>query len=473
MNLNLLVVMGRTLMLLAFGASGAACGRAQTSPNGSDDGGADATVDASGAVGKDDADSHDASDSETAGDVGVKEGFTSFCLPDPSQRLVCDRSKLDGVPWGPLVTVKQGTGSAPVPQGGTVVPGFYQLVSETVYGNVPPNTSATGVGETERRILHVQDDTTNELYVSGESLDEVSHAGNTCDRLVARSLEVLEVSGLMSYSGECIPDSRDKVSYTFKGEQLTLIRLRPYFDRARGISILGSYTTVYDFVPASDNGPDITIAEDGDISPLATPTERDPRCPATPPEPGDPCSPDPAPLECEYGGDSFGRCTTFAECVLDLDLLDGTYHYQLDSATDCTPPNPGECPSTSEAAVELAEREVDADAGVALFLSDAGILDAGTISAGLVCNYPDGLCACEPVQLLSGASGCIWTCRSGTALTAEGTTTACPWPRPLAGDPCQPGLLCEYDDLPCGGKLSFGPSMICQSGYWAQVGCVR
>ena len=38
-----------------------------------------------------------------------------------------------------VVTVASGTGQPPTPLGGTVIPGDYQLSSETVYGNVPPD----------------------------------------------------------------------------------------------------------------------------------------------------------------------------------------------------------------------------------------------------------------------------------------------------------------------------------------------
>lgn len=473
MNLKFLRVTRSALVFVTLSASFAACGQRKSSSSGSADGETENTASDPDAIERAELNLKDASDGESSRDTDADDGSLDSCHHDTSQRLVCDPSKLDGVPWGLPVIVKQGKGSIPVPKGGVVVPGNYQLVSETVYGNIPPNTSAERVGDTVRRILHVECDTVNMLHQLGGSF---FFGANSCYRITPRSLDVLELSGLTSYSGDVIPDSRDQVSYTARDQLLTLIRPQAYHDQSRGIAILGSYTTVNNYVPISDNLPRIPTAEDGGISPLATPTERDPRCPVTPPASGDACSPDPAPLECEYGGDSLRRCTTTAVCVLNLDLLDGTYHYRLDPVSECTPPNSSECPSTFEAASEMTAQGDNGDEGLEFVSSDAGIIDTGIILPGLVCNYSDGICGCvpnplrkSPLGVPSGAFGCVWRCRAGTALTSKGAT--CPWPRPLSGDPCEPGMNCEYDDLPCDGILSLGSSMICQSGYWAQVGC--
>src|SRR5262249_21163293 len=128
------------------------------------------------------------------------------CHSDSGARLVCDRSKLDGIPWGPLVTIRQAIGHPPAPAGGVVVPGAYQLVSETLYGNVQPNTDMPKAGDRERRILDVDCGFMNELYQLDSAF--TGGAGNDCKRLVSRELSAVEVSGWIATSGNPIPDLR-------------------------------------------------------------------------------------------------------------------------------------------------------------------------------------------------------------------------------------------------------------------------
>ena len=289
-------------------------------------------------------------------------------------------------------------------------PGAYQLLSERVYGSVVPHTTEPRVGDRVQRILAVECDSMNELY----RMEHTLGAGNDCRRLVPRKLDVLEVSG---WTGPGIPDSRDQVSYSANGSELTLIFLHAYRDHSRQ---------------------DLGI-----------------RCPATPPSTGDPCSPDPAPLECEYGGDSFHNCTTYAACVMDLD---GAFHFSVDPPGPCTPPNPPACPRTFLEARTLA---------VELSTSDGGAADAGAAPYGLKCQYAEGICGCTSPHF----SRCTWSCRGGAELDDGGTDSDCPMPRPLAGDPCSPGQECSYA-RGCGDQTSLGPSMICQNGYWENRGDV-
>jgi hypothetical protein len=259
------------------------------------------------------------------------------------------------------------------------------------------------------------------------------------------------------------PELQSAVSYTAGSQSLRLIELFPYRGRD---GILGSYASLEEYVLVTGDGVDAAVATVTDAETLAAPTERDPRCPATPPAMGDPCSPDPAPLECEYGGDTLRSCTTFAECM--LDVPSGNYHFHVDPPDDCTPPNPAECPE-SFAAAQALEGTTLSPAPVP---SDAGAY-IDTWSYGVTCKYAEGVCGCQPTPtmtpagLCSGPVTCTWKCRAGAAVVDEATSTPCPWPRPLAGDPCQPGMQCDYLRR-CGDRTSLGPSMTCQNGYWAQ-----
>jgi hypothetical protein len=390
----------------------------------------------------------------TNSEGGTTDGAAPGCHSDASARLVCDRSKLDGAPWGPLVTMRQAIGHAPAPAGGVIVPDAYQLVSETLYGSVQPNTAEPHVGDRVQRVLHVDCDVMNELYryvPNQGAAVQILGTGNDCRRLVARELSVLEASGWM---GAGIPDSRDQVSYTAHETRLTLIFLHAYHDPSRhDLGIMGSYTVVSEFRLVSGEGLDASAPTEDAGASYPIPTGRDPRCPANPPASGDPCSPDPAPLECEYGGDAFHRCTTYAACVMDLS---GAFHFSVDPPSACTPPNPPACPSSFAEASTLAAR-LDAD---------GGSIDAGSPLDGIVCNYAEGVCGCGiPYR---GAT-CVWSCNSGRSLPDGGTDSRCPMPRPLAGDPCTPGLECAYD-VGCGDTRSLGPSMICTAGYWENRG---
>ncbi|HLK41286.1 MAG TPA: hypothetical protein VKU41_31260 [Polyangiaceae bacterium] len=354
-------------------------------------------------------------------------------------RLVCDSSALASVPRGSVVTVAAGSGPWPLPSGGVLVDGAYQLVAETIFGDVPPDVLVARPGDRGYAGLAVECDVYNEIYAF-KSAGPTGAAGlgggvsaNTCNRLTAS------------------PDAGDETSYTAVGDTLYLFTGEQYHDLARGTD-LGTYEVVDEFVrlPASTPGPATPCGASVAAVPERTlaPGSRDPGCPPSAPAAGAPCSPQPPPLECEYGGDAEGRCTVFAQCARQPD---GTFAFALDPASAC-PPNPMECPPT------FAQGQAQAGSTLAA-------PDAGCPGPGISCAYPEGVCACLP-----GNASCQWMCRASAdvARTGDGGS-ACPARRPLSGDACdQEGEECGYDEL-CQPRLSLGPTMACVHGNWEEV----
>jgi hypothetical protein len=274
-----------------------------------------------------------------------------------------------------------------------------------------------------------------------------------CRSLAARAVPLGEIA----YSGPAANTATlDRTpgrvsSYTASGDAVTLVSLLPATDMTA--RVVGSFTIVDRFVLASkfkpamapDSGAALYDASPG---PYAV-GERDPRCPATPPAEGDPCDPEPVPLQCEYGGDAWARCTTIASCLLFPLDGGGAFQFHVGTATDC-PPNPPECPPDLASALSLV------DAGRSS--TDASALD------GPACVYTAGICG-FPASSLGG--GCGWMCRQQADVGA-----GCPAPRPLAGTPCSDeGLECPYDEQ-CGPNFSLGSNMVCQFGHWARVDAI-
>jgi hypothetical protein len=393
-------------------------------------------------------------------DAGGASG--EACHTDPSQRLICDASKTAGVTWGPAIAVRQGYGSPPSPEGGTIVSGAYQLVAETLYGSVPPNYTWPRPGDQVQRLLGVHCDIAEQQAQLMSANPRGGGGGwRNCHRLVPQSLTPLEAGHYYDSTTNLplYPEFQDAVSYSAGPKSLRLIELFPYMGDD---GILGSYESVEDYTLVTGNGVAAAVTDVTDAGRPAAPTERDPRCPATPPAMGDPCSPDPAPLECEYGGDTLRYCTTFAACA--LDIHSGKYSFQVDPPGDCAPSNPAPCPESFAAAQAVADTTLSPSPAP----KDAGAY-IDTWSYGVTCRYAEGVCGCQPMQtgLCSGPVTCTWRCRAGAAVLDEATSTLCPWPRPFAGDPCQPGLQCDYLRR-CGDRTSLGPSMTCQNGYWSR-----
>lgn len=341
--------------------------------------------------------------------------------------VVCDRTQVERIPWAASVTIVAGLGDPPTPMGGAVTPGSYQLVSEAVYGPVPPDVTYL-IGATWAEVLSASCDTYNELF-SASSSTLPGNAANSCGRLVPYPVSLPALAGFQD-AGDAW---RYEMPYTATASTLTLLSVRPFWDSS--IGVLGSYTVVDELVLVGTSAPPASAPCAGASKTLPSATG-DPRCPSVPPTAGQLCDPHPAPLECEYGGNAYGRCTTLAACVLQGD---GTFRFWIPPPSDC---------------------ETDAAACPASF-STTVAADAGFCGGGpLICDYPEGACGC-------GYAGawCVERPDGGGP---------CPPQRPLAGDPCPTdGAACGYS-RPCS-AVDLGPAMICENGHWerldGQSGC--
>jgi hypothetical protein len=384
----------------------------------------------------------------TTGDATAGVPPSATC--STSGRVICNRGLASSIPAGGPVVAVAGMGTPPVPAGGAVSPGDYQLVSVTVWGEPPPNTVGwPRPGDITVAMLHVSCDTYNMVYNGPNSTPDSGLArqigfGNTCGRLVPQAIPLVALAG---YDNAVDPWG-DLTPYSATSQTLTLIQLEPYRDYGFDL-VEGSLTIVQELALVGSSAPVVTATGGPACGPPPTSTApRDPRCPASPPAATQPCNPSPTPLECEYGGDVHGRCTTLLICAL---LPDGTFHFtsppgsgSSNSSRPCGTNPPG-CPSTYASAMA---DDVGADAG----------LCSGT--AALLCDYAEGVCGCG-----NGSSASGWTC--APRAPAGG---ACPsTERPLAGDRCtNEGQLCDYGS-PCVSGTWAGPPMLCENGYWEVV----
>jgi hypothetical protein len=366
-------------------------------------------------------------------------------------RVICDSfGGKFSVAWGAAVTVGQATGSPPTPAGGPVVAGTYQLVAETLYGLSPFDVLGPVPASETYALINVKCDIFNEVLGEMTPNGSIAQWSNACGRLVPHALSLVDVAGIF-------PDSSDpygdEVAYSATNTTITLISLRPYLDLAR-LVVAGSYTVVDEFVLA-DTGVDASVPAAIPEASSPAPQARDPRCPVAAPSPGDACDPNPAPLGCEYGGDAWGRCTTFAICALQPD---GSFVFATSEDHSCTA-NPGTCPGVFGKATEGQDAEVPADADIPL--------GSTCTNNGISCSYSEGVCTCVPAFTADSGVVLSWNCRARTDVSsADPTAAVCSAQRPLAGDGCHvEGQMCEYDS-PCGPAPSLGPSMICLNGYW-------
>lgn len=173
----------------------------------------------------------------------------------------------------------------------------------------------------------------------------------------------------------------------------------------------------------------------------AVATGRDPRCPPTPPADGTACD---SYNECEYGGDSLARNTTFAYCATAFGATTASWFVVAPWPVTAVGPNPPACPTT---------------------YAEAQATGSCATDVNLACDYDEGRCGC--VCLGTTVS---WQCRDRASVPSDprGTNSSCcPIVRPRAGDACaSEGAFCFYDEV-CGeSKLSFGPAMRCLQGYW-------
>jgi hypothetical protein len=349
-----------------------------------------------------------------------------FPLCTTTGPTTCNPTTIESIPFGPSVIITRTTGDPPKAQGGAPSPGTYQLVSETLYGDPLPDLATRHVGDSYNALLGVDCDTFNIIFTGSGG-----GSGNTCGRLVPHDLSLTD---LLSTSG-----SLNQTPYSATATTLTLIEPTLYRDRGNLLT-LGVFTQVDEYVLISSAG-NLPAGAPGDLSPPNPSGARDPRCPAQPPANDQACDPRPAPLECEYGGDALGRCTTKVFCVLQPD---GTFRFQI---------APGSC-GANAAACPASYAE-----GVATVTADGG-----RCAGPLVCNYVEGVCGCGS---LSSASA--WACRARADVgTASDPGSTCPVQRPLLGDGCTlDEQECLYDS-PCD-SLSLGPDLACVNGYWEEL----
>jgi hypothetical protein len=335
------------------------------------------------------------------------------------------------------VIVKIGAGLAPTPQGGPITSGSYVLVAETIYGTLPPSMFSLGIGSPG-------DAVSAQITVTGNMYSQAFQAngGGGAGQYGPLVPQALTVSQMSAWDGS--------VPYNSTNSTLSLIMVHLYGNPA---VTLGTYTVVDDYVLVSNGvagGAAPQRSTGGDAGTVASQT-RDPRCPTTVPDAGIACDPSAGPLECEYGGDSLGRCTQSTACAVQTD---GSYRFQSYPSMGCGP-NPATCPASFSAA--------DSTSAI---ISDAGYCEPRD---GFVCNYPEGLCSCGSV---SSTLACRCIVPGSTSAyrsqQAPDGGDACPAQRPLSGDGCSTeDLWCLYGN-PCGGS-SFGPSMACIGGYWERL----
>ena len=358
--------------------------------------------------------------------------------------ITCDQIPLSFLADGgsnpaPNVTVMAGLGPAPTPSGGIVTSGLYQLVAETYYGTLPPlelnpNIGSIGGGPVTALIKVTCDTYSRTTYAGGGG------TGGGCNRLIPSGISGTDPS----YSGFDTP-------YTAMGSKLSLITTNFY---GNAPFTLGWYTVVDDYVLASDGAMDASPEprpSPGDAAAEAS-QPRDPRCPSSVPDAGIACDPSAGALECEYGGDTLGRCTQSTACV---EQSDGSFAFESYAGMGCDA-NAADCPASFSAA-----------SATSAMIADAGYC---TPQGEFVCNYPEGVCDCGTV-----ASSLACNCFSpgfswggnGEIYTSDGGD-ACPAERPLSGDGCGiEGIWCSYGDV-CG-MGGLGPSMACIGGYWERL----
>jgi hypothetical protein len=342
------------------------------------------------------------------------------------------------------VTIYHTLAPVPRPTGGAIIAGSYVLTGDVLYGAAPPDVAGTGAATQATGVLSAACDQFYESYV--ETSMGGTGSGLGCYRLAAND------SPLAALLPSNDPNN-DGTPYTATANTLDIFQVEPL--SGGGPYVLGSYAWVkhYALVESAADviqpPPSIETQQTG---------ARDVRCPTTAPANGSACDPSLGPLECEYGGDAQGRCTTLAACALGAN---SAYAFAVTQSADCGA-NDQSCPATFDGAQALPSVGTPTDGGV-----DPRCLDAGW-QPPVSCNYPEGVCSCTS---WSAGTGC--TCRTRADITLT-TGTSCPSQRPLAGDSCTiEDTYCGYS-APCGGP-SLGPSMACIGGHWIEyeefVGC--
>jgi hypothetical protein len=159
------------------------------------------------------------------------------------------------------------------------------------------------------------------------------------------------------------------------------------------------------------------------------------------------------PVECEYGGDRYGRNTVLALCVAPA----GGQKTSWQLLDRILPANPPDCPPT---------------------WTQAQCRQGASGDKPLACDYDEGRCAyvCTEDRF-------IWECRSRGDIPSQvarqpqpPVLPSCTLARPLVGSECAAeDQICYYAQYCYRAALSFGPNMKCQNGLWriqpATVAC--
>jgi hypothetical protein len=239
--------------------------------------------------------------------------------------------------------------------------------------------------------------------------------------------------------------------YTATDSTLTVVTTTPYDDSGKTV---GWTVIVDDYILVTSKDASIPPRPAVGASSPPAHSARDPRCPASVPAANAPCNPGTGqPLECEYGGDAYGQCTTIALCALQGD---GTFAFQLEPSVNCVM-NDASCPASYQ--------DVPMSGTGSVVLGSVCRGGVWTAATTITCGYPEAVCVCtEPPSSTKCA------CRLRSEVSAvDGQGGACSAKRPLAGDSCATeGMLCVYEGF-CG-WTSLGVSMACLGGYWEPSG---
>jgi hypothetical protein len=205
----------------------------------------------------------------------------------------------------------------------------------------------------------------------------------------------------------------------------------------------GGATSAVDPGTESDAGSDAPVYAGLDVVVPDEPSPgRNPECPGAVPPAGGPCKPI---LTCDYGDDVHHVCRTRVNCT----SSDGaTFKWVVNPPADGCGTNAPSCPTAFTA---LAEGSPCPGTGPDFNRGE---------QMSSFCSYQEGRCGCVHCDGDAGASS-MWVCRKWGP-----TQDGCPAVSPLSGDACgMPNQSCSYGGF-C--RLSVGPDMICDGGYWKE-----
>jgi hypothetical protein len=178
----------------------------------------------------------------------------------------------------------------------------------------------------------------------------------------------------------------------------------------------------------------ITDAAASAVFPAAPP----PQCPSTRPRENTTCGV--AGSTCEYGKSADRQCNSMLACV----SSDFTSVWESRASDPCFA---AACPVRADvASIDGKPCSLESDRGA--------ITDADEAA----CNMTDGVCACTTGRDGMHAHARSWSCIR--------PLSACPPTRPLAGQPCQGALWCDYGSC----LFKRGVVMECENAIWVTGG---